>query len=54
MKRMATEPRPHTSNIARINLMSEVTDITLDGKIVFADGREVKKEVVVIAEGVRV
>ena len=54
MKRMATQPRPHTSNIARINLLSEVSDINLDGDIFLADGRKVQKDVIIVADGIRV
>ena len=54
LKRTATEPRPHTSNIASIELSAEVSDIDLDGHITFRDGRRVKKDVIVVADGIRV
>ncbi|KAJ9615479.1 hypothetical protein H2200_001554 [Cladophialophora chaetospira] len=53
LKRTATQPRPHTSKVAKINLLSEVSDIDLDGVIVLADGRKVHKDVVVVADGIR-
>ena len=54
LKRTATEPRPHTSNIASIELSAEVSDIDLDGHITFCDGRREKKDVIVVADGIRV
>ncbi|KAK4934616.1 hypothetical protein LTR10_024166 [Elasticomyces elasticus] len=53
LKRTATQPRPHTSNVARMNLLSEVSDISLDGDIFLADGRKVRKDVIIIADGIR-
>jgi hypothetical protein len=54
LKRTATQSRPHTSNTAKINLLSEVSDIDLDGHILLADGRKVYKDVVIVADGIRV
>lgn len=54
LKRAATEPRKHSSNVAKINLLSEVTDVSLQGSITLANGQEIKKDVVIIADGVRV
>lgn len=54
LKRMATEPRPSTQAVAKINLLSEVTDIDLEGNIVLANGQRLQKDLVVVADGVRV
>lgn len=51
---MATEPRPNTNAVAKINLLSEVADIDLEGTITLANGECVKKDLVVVADGVRV
>lgn len=37
-----------------MNLLSEVSDINLDGDIFMADGRKVRKDVLIIADGIRV
>lgn len=54
LKRTATEPRPPLSKVAKINLLSEVTKIDLDGHITLSDGRQIKKDLIVVADGVRV
>lgn len=37
-----------------MNLLSEVSDISLDGDIFLADGWKVRKDVIIIADGIRV
>jgi hypothetical protein len=37
-----------------MNLLSEVSDINLDGDIFLADGRKVHKDVIIVADGIRV
>lgn len=54
LKKLATEPRPSTKAVAKINLSSEVEDIDLEGTITLASGESVKKDLVVVADGVRV
>jgi salicylate hydroxylase len=54
LKKTATEQRPHFSKVAKINLLSEVTKIDLDGHITLSDGRKIKKDLIVVADGVRV
>lgn len=54
LHRLATEPRPNTKAVAKINLSSEVVDINLDGTITHANGKRVKKDLIVVADGVRV
>ncbi len=54
LKRMATEPRPSTSAIAKINLLSEIVDLDLDGNITLANGKQLKNDLVIVADGIRV
>jgi len=54
LKRMATEPRPNTAAVAKINLLSEIVDLDLDGNITLANGKQLKKDLVVVADGIRV
>lgn len=54
LKRMATEPRPSTAAVAKIHLLAEVVDLGLDGTLTLADGRKLTKDLVVVADGVRV
>lgn len=54
LKRMATEPRPSTAAVAKIHLLAEVVDLDLDGTLTLADGRKLTKDLVVVADGVRV
>lgn len=54
LKKLATEPRPNTKAVATINLSLEVADIDLDGTITLASGQHVKKDLIVVADGVRV
>lgn len=54
LKRMATEPRPSTAAVAKIHLLTEVVDLDLDGTLTLADGRKLTKDLVVVADGVRV
>jgi len=54
LKKLATEPRPNTEAVAKINLSSEVADIDLEGTITLANGECVKKDLVVVADGLRV
>ena len=54
LKRMATEPRPSTASVAQIRLLSEAADIDLDGHMTLANGQRLKKDLVVVADGVRV
>jgi 2-polyprenyl-6-methoxyphenol hydroxylase-like FAD-dependent oxidoreductase len=54
LRRLATEPRPNTNAVAAINLSSEVADINLDGTITIASGKCIKKDLIVVADGVRV
>ncbi|KAJ9611833.1 hypothetical protein H2204_015152 [Knufia peltigerae] len=53
LKKLATEPRPNTKSVAKINLSSEVADIDLEGAISLTNGECVKKDLVVVADGVR-
>ena len=54
LTKLATEPRPNTKAVARLNLSSEVADVDLDGTITLAGGESLKKDLVVVADGVRV
>jgi len=54
LKKLATEPRPNTKSVAKINLSSEVADIDLEGAVSLTNGECVKKDLVVVADGVRV
>lgn len=54
LKRMASEPRPNTSAVARIHLLSEVVNLDLDGSMTLADGRTLRKDLIVVADGIRV
>ena len=51
---MATEPRPSTAAVAKIHLLTEVVDLDLDGNITLANGKQLKKDLVVVADGIRV
>ncbi|KAI1616999.1 2-polyprenyl-6-methoxyphenol hydroxylase [Exophiala viscosa] len=53
LKKTATKPRPRLSKVAKINLLSEVTKLDLDGHITLSDGRQIKKDLIVVADGVR-
>ena len=54
LKRLATQPRPSTVAVAKINLASEIVDVDLAGNITLADGTKMKKDLVVVADGIRV
>ena len=54
LKRMATEPRPSTAAVAKLHLLTEVVDVDLAGNITLADGKKLTKDLVVVADGVRV
>ena len=54
LKRMATEPRPSTAAVAKIHLLTEVVDLDLDGNITLANSEKVKKDLVIVADGIRV
>jgi salicylate hydroxylase len=54
LKRMATEPRPSTKAVAKLNLLTEVVGVDLDGTVTLADRTQVKKDLVVVADGIRV
>ena len=54
LKRLATEPRPSTAAVARIHLLAEVVDINLDGTLTLADGKKLTKDLIVVADGVKV
>lgn len=54
LKKLATEPRSNTKSVAKINLSSEIADIDLEGTITLASGESVKKDLIVVADGVRV
>lgn len=51
---MATESRPSTAATSKINLLSEVVDLDLDGNITLANGKQLKKDLVIVADGIRV
>lgn len=54
LRKLATEPRPNARAVAKISLLSEVADIDLEGTITLANGECVKKDLIVVADGVRV
>ena len=54
LHKLATKPRPNTKAVAKMNLSSEVADIDLDGTITLASGQRAKKDLIVVADGVRV
>lgn len=54
LKRMVSEPRPNTSAVAKIHLLSEVADIDLDGNMTLVTGETLKKDLIVVADGIRV
>jgi salicylate hydroxylase len=54
LKRMATKPRPSTTSVAQVHLLCEVVDIDLDGHVTLANGQKLKKDLVVVADGVHV
>jgi hypothetical protein len=54
LKRLATIPRPSTAAVAKVNLASEIADIDLAGNITLADGTKMKKDLIVVADGIRV
>ena len=51
---LATTPRPSTKAVAKLNLASEVADIDLNGTMTIGSGECVKKDLIVVADGVRV
>ena len=51
---MATEPRPNTLAVADLHLTSDVVDINLDGTLTLADGRTMQKDLIILADGIRV
>lgn len=52
--RLATEPRLGTTAVARIHLLSEVANIDLDGNVTLSSGKQLKKDLIVVADGIRV
>ncbi|KAK5050468.1 hypothetical protein LTR84_003749 [Exophiala bonariae] len=53
LQKLATEPRPNTKYVAKINLSSEILDIDLDGTVILTSGERMKKDLIVVADGVR-
>jgi salicylate hydroxylase len=54
LTRLATEPRPNTKAVAKLNLSSEVVDIDLEGNITLENATKIKKDLLVVSDGVRV
>lgn len=54
LRKLATEPTPTRQRVARIHLATEVSRVELDGTIVFPNDTQVKKDVVIAADGIRV
>lgn len=54
LKRLATKPRPSTAAVATLHLLTEVVDLDLDGKITLENGTQLRKDLVIVADGVRV
>ncbi|OQV00738.1 FAD binding domain-containing protein [Cladophialophora immunda] len=53
LNKLATEPRLHTKAVAKLNLATGVADIDLDGTITLVRGDRVKKDLIIVADGVR-
>ncbi|KEF62418.1 uncharacterized protein A1O9_00390 [Exophiala aquamarina CBS 119918] len=54
LKRMAIEPRPGRDAAAKVHLLTEVVDLDLDGNLTLANGSQLRKDLIVVADGVRV
>jgi hypothetical protein len=54
LMRLVSEPRPHTSATAKIHLLSEIVDLDLEGNLTMADGTRLNKDLVIVADGIRV
>ncbi|CAJ0538530.1 Ff.00g065910.m01.CDS01 [Fusarium sp. VM40] len=53
LRKLATEPNPTRQRVARIHLATEVSRVEFDGTIVFRNDTQVKKDVVIAADGIR-
>ncbi len=51
---MALEPRPSTSRVAKLHLLSKVKDVELDGTMTLENGTKVYKDLIIVADGVHV
>lgn len=54
LRRLAVQPPDSDRKPAKLRLSSSVKDVQLDGTIVFQDGRTIKKDLVIAADGIRV
>lgn len=54
LRKLATEPTPTRSRVARIHLATAVSRVELDGTLTFEDNTTVKKDLIVAADGIRV
>ena len=54
LKKMALEPRPSTSRVAKLHLLSAVKDVELDGTMMLENGTKVHKDLIIVADGVHV
>jgi hypothetical protein len=54
LKRLAAEPRPGRAAAVKIHLLTEVVDLDLDGNLTLANGSQLRKDLIVVADGVRV
>ena len=54
LKEMASKPRPSTSRVAKLFLLSDVKEVDLDGTLTLGDGRRLQKDLIVVADGVHV
>ena len=54
LKEMASKPRPSTSSVAKLHLLSEVKEVDLDGTLTLGDGTRIQKDLIVVADGVHV
>ncbi|KAF3070005.1 3-hydroxybenzoate 6-hydroxylase 1 [Trichoderma lentiforme] len=54
LRRLAVQPPDGDRKPAKLRLSSSVKDVQLDGTIVFQDGRTIKKDLVIAADGIRI
>jgi salicylate hydroxylase len=54
LRKLATEPTPTRSRVARIRLATEVSSVEIDGTVTLDDKTTVKKDLIVAADGIRV
>ncbi|CZR40566.1 uncharacterized protein FPRO_05466 [Fusarium proliferatum ET1] len=53
LRKLATEPTPTRSRVARIHLATAVSRVEIDGTVTLEDNTKVKKDLIVAADGIR-